>query len=243
MAKNPTSHKTKTKPSQPRATASGIPVHCLHDEIVSPESLEPFPGGNYRKHPAAQLDKFERIIEGNGWRRAIVVWNNHIVRGLADDALYWATELDLAGYTEYVWKRLRIIASEDIGPADPHAALQVRALYESWLELRKKNDTHHAPERLFLVHAVLYLAGAPKSRIVDHALIVHYEGPREKREIPDFALDRHTQRGRQRRRGWKHFWETGANVANPAPIPDPYLATAKEIRIDRQSDLPGFDEL
>lgn len=81
MAKKPTSHKTEQQPSKPRATASGIAVHCLHDEIVSTESLEPFPGGNYRKHPAAQLDKFERIIEGNGWRRAIVVWNNHIVRG------------------------------------------------------------------------------------------------------------------------------------------------------------------
>lgn len=165
-----------------------------------------------------------------------------IRRGLADDALYWATELDLAGYTEYVWKRLRIIASEDIGPADPHAALQIRALYESWLELRKKDDKRHAPERLFLVHAVLYLAQAPKSRIVDHALIVHYEGPREKREIPDFALDLHTQRGRVRRRGHAHFWKEGAQVSPAAGIPDPYLAQAREIRHDRQTDLPGLGD-
>ena len=166
-----------------------------------------------------------------------------IRRGLADDALYWATELDLAGYTEYVWKRLRIIASEDIGPADPHAALQVRALYESWLELKKKNDERHAPERLFLVHAILYLAAAPKSRIVDHALICHYEGKREKREIPDFALDRHTAKGRARRRGWAHFWETGAQVANPANLEDPYHAPAKEIRIDRQTTFDLGDDL
>lgn len=164
-----------------------------------------------------------------------------IRRGLADDALYWATELDLAGYTEYVWKRLRIIASEDIGPADPHCALQVRALYESWLELRKKDDKRHAPERLFLVHAILYLAQAPKSRIVDHALIVHYEGPRERREIPDFALDLHTQRGRSRKRGHAHFWQHGAVIHPAANLDDPYAQPAREIRRDRQTDLPGFE--
>lgn len=78
MKKKPTSHETKPKA---RATASGISVHCLHDEIVSAESLQPFEGGNYRKHSAAQLDKYERIIERNGWRRAVVVWNGHIVKG------------------------------------------------------------------------------------------------------------------------------------------------------------------
>lgn len=165
-----------------------------------------------------------------------------IRRGLADDALYWGTELDLAGYPEYVWKRLRIIASEDIGLADPHAPLMVRSLYESWLELRKKDDKRHAPERLFLVHAILYLAGAPKTRIVDHALIVHYEGQRSKREIPDFALDLHTGRGRARRRGWKHFWEHGAQLAPESEIWDPYSAKAREIRADRQQLLPGLDD-
>lgn len=165
-----------------------------------------------------------------------------IRRGLADDALYWATELDLAGYTEYAWKRLRIIASEDVGLADRAAPLTVRALYESWLELRKKDDKRHAPERLFLVHAVLYLAGAPKSRMVDHALIVHYEGKRERREIPDFALDLHTQRGRARRRGWKHFWEHGAQLAPAAGVADPYESQAREIRQDKQGELPGFED-
>ena len=44
-----------------------------------------------------------------------------IRRGLADDALFWATELDLAGYGEYVFKRLRIMASADrlIDASDP----------------------------------------------------------------------------------------------------------------------------
>src|SRR6478752_6344808 len=79
-----------------------------------------------------------------------------IRRGLEEDALFWATELDLSGFGEYVWKRLKIIASEDIGLEENSlAAIAVRALYENWLEQRKKADTRHAPERLFLVHAIL----------------------------------------------------------------------------------------
>jgi replication-associated recombination protein RarA len=160
-----------------------------------------------------------------------------IRRGLADEALFWATELDLAGFGEYVFKRLKIIASEDIGLADLHAATLTNALYNHWAAQRKKDDTRHAPERLFLVHAVLYLAGCRKSRKVDHALIVMYEGARDRREIPDFALDRHTARGRARKRAWKHFWQEGARLENRADLEDSYEAPAREIRADRQLDL------
>jgi hypothetical protein len=113
----------------------------------------------------------------------------------------------------------------------------VATLRESWRDQRKKKDERHGPERLFLVHAVLYLARAPKSRLVDHALIVHYEGPRGRREIPDFALDRHTGRGRAAKRAWKHFWQEGARLENPADIADSYAGRAREIRVDRQIEM------
>lgn len=159
-----------------------------------------------------------------------------IRRGLADDALFWATELDLAGFGEYVWKRLRIMTSEDVGLASPVSA-EIRALYDNWLDQRRKKDERHGPERLFLVHAVLILAGAPKSRLVDHALIVFYEGKRSPRDIPDFALDKHTARGRARNRGWKHFWDEGALLGTPSPVPDAYAAKAREIRQDSQQEF------
>jgi replication-associated recombination protein RarA len=166
-----------------------------------------------------------------------------IRRGLEEDALFWATELDLTGYGEYVWKRLRIIASEDVGLADSHAASTIYSLYQSWQLQRKLKDTKHAPERLFLVHAVLILSRAPKSRTVDHALIAMYEATRERRGIPDFALDRHTARGRKLRRGWRHFWEHGAKLLNKCSGHDPYEATARGVRQDKQTnfDFNGGD--
>jgi replication-associated recombination protein RarA len=161
-----------------------------------------------------------------------------IRRGLEEDALFWATELDLSGFGEYVWKRLKIIASEDIGLEEGSIrAVAVRALYDNWREQRKKDDTRHAPERLFLVHAVLALSRSFKSRVVDNALIVFYEGAREKRSIPDFALDRHTQRGRRLHRGWDHFFTEGVG---PNIQPDAvYEQRARAIRRDNRLELEG----
>lgn len=158
-------------------------------------------------------------------------------RGHEDEALFWGTELDLAGFGEYVWKRLRIITSEDVGLAAPGLPAQIRALYDNWLDQRKKKDEVHGPERLFLVHAIILLARAQKSRLVDHALICHYEGERPTREIPDEALDKHTRRGRSRSRGWKHFWEEGARLGNPGKVTDPYAERAREVRRDAQGEF------
>ena len=129
----------------------------------------------------------------------------------------------------------RIIASEDIGLADPLAVIAIRALSDNWHEQRKKDDSKHAPERLFLVNAVMYLCRAPKSRAVDHALVVFYEAPRPKRDVPDFALDKHTGRGRAKRRGWKHWWTEGCVLAQGGP--QSYEVGARKIRDDAQTEM------
>lgn len=159
-----------------------------------------------------------------------------IRRGLEEEALFWASELDLAGYGAYVWKRLRIIASEDIGLADPNVCVQVRVLYENWMEQRKKKDRSHA-ERLFLVHAVLICVRAKKSRMADTALITMYESERPRRAVPDYALDVHTVAGRKMGRGINHFFDAGAKCANEVFFGkrgskrfDPYAKRAREAR-------------
>jgi replication-associated recombination protein RarA len=136
-------------------------------------------------------------------------------------ALYWASELDLAGYGNYAFKRLRIIATEDVGLADPTAALTVRCLYENWLDQRKAEKGDTLNTAIFLVHAVLVLARAKKSRICDHALMCLYEGEREPLEIPDYALDQHTARGRQMGRGLDHFFDEGTLLVGEE-LDDPY---------------------
>jgi len=154
-----------------------------------------------------------------------------IRRGHEQEALHWASELDLAGYGGYVWKRLRIIASEDVGPADSGVAVQIRVLYENWVEARKAKEDDPLNAAIFLVHAVILLARAPKSRIVDHALMVMYEGDRAPAlEIPDYALDKHTARGRKMGRGHDHFFDVAAQLKNEAKLADPYAAAGRIAR-------------
>jgi replication-associated recombination protein RarA len=120
-----------------------------------------------------------------------------------------------------------VIASEDIGVADPMVFVQVRLLYETWLERKKEGDAV-----LYFTDAVLRLASASKSRITDNAAIVFFEGERPHRDIPDYALDIHTETGRRMGRGYSHFFEEGAQLEG-SKAPDPYEERAKEIRMRR----------
>ncbi len=87
---------------------------------------------------------------------------------------------------------------------------------------------------MFIAHAVCLLARAPKSRMLDHALWLMYEGKREHHEIPDEALDMHTARGARQGRGIQHFLEKGAKLENRSPIPDPYEEEAKQRVLKRR---------
>jgi putative ATPase len=149
-----------------------------------------------------------------------------IRRGHEREALFWASELDLGGFGGYVWKRLRIIASEDVGLADTETVIAVRSLYENWSESKRTKDVGAMP--LFLAHAVLLVVRAKKNAIAVHAVFAFWMGDRAAMgmEIPDHALDLFTRRGRSMgRRGaaGKEFFATeSGKLENKAPIPDPY---------------------
>jgi replication-associated recombination protein RarA len=150
-----------------------------------------------------------------------------IRRGDEEAAAFCASELDLSGQSWLLWRRLKIIASEDVGLAQPGIATEVSQLFMNWLAEKKlKKGT----ERIFLIHCVLLLARAPKSRIVDNLLIALYEGERPVREIPHgYVRDMHTRGGRQRGRGVDHFFDVAAKLVN-CTLPDPYEERAREAR-------------
>lgn len=151
-------------------------------------------------------------------------------------AIFWVTELELSGYGNYAWKRIRTICSEDIGLAEPGMPTEIRALNDNWLEAKKaaKKDDPVGAEMLFLVHATLLLVRAAKSRIVDNACVVFYTGDRKALgiEIPDYAIDHHTARGRRMGRTEAKVWNESYKLVNPSGYPmlnDPYLAESHEI--------------
>jgi hypothetical protein len=154
-----------------------------------------------------------------------------IRRGQEDDAVYWVLQL-ASQFEDYCWRRLSTICTEDIGLADPDLMVRIQALRAAAKELGK--DPKQRANRLsHLVLATCLLARSPKSRIVDDALTLHMaamDDPKQRRQVPPEALDRHTQRGRQMGMGWKEFFEPGggAHLENPAPIENPYEAAIKE---------------
>jgi replication-associated recombination protein RarA len=149
-----------------------------------------------------------------------------IRRGQVEDACFWASELSLSGCDGWCWKRLRLIASEDCS-ADSGVAVLVRALYENWLDFHKAKDE---ASRMFLMHAVVALCRAEKSRVVDHLLVVNFIGERSHPPIPDEALDIHTPRGRAMKRGLTHFYEVAAKLSNPDRISAEYPGLEERAR-------------
>jgi hypothetical protein len=160
-----------------------------------------------------------------------------IRRGDEEQALRFAVELEESGYGAYVWRRLFVITSEDVGLAEPHLPATIYALHGIAEHLRKKAAPGQRPWRLMLCHAVLMIARARKSRIVDHALIWASRED-DPLEVPAVALDRHTMRGRKMGRGHQQFWEEGTLLFDPrsgelshAPhLPDAYRERAVALR-------------
>jgi hypothetical protein len=179
-----------------------------------------------------------------------------IRRGLEEDALYWAYELAKSDSKSYswLWQRLKIIASEDVGPANFAMPILIDVLYRNW-QKKKDND-------LWYTNAVIALARSPKSRIVDNAIrmlltkdalgrwgnapipeecVVEANLERAKeptcfdKKIPGFAMDMHTPAGKRYGLGMKDFYEEGAKLVN-CTLPDPYESRARagDLELEKQ---------
>lgn len=136
-----------------------------------------------------------------------------IRRGDETQAVQWAVELDQSGLGDYCWQRLLIITSEDVGVAWIDGPSVIRSLYQTYMEIRSRNSKAR-PERLMLIHATMLLANAPKSRMIDDATWATYamKVPMHK-EVPDYALDSHTRRGKAMGRG-DNFWGEAFKLEN-----------------------------
>ena len=114
-----------------------------------------------------------------------------------DAALYWlARMIDGGEDPKFIARRIFILASEDIGNADPQALLIAEAAFRA-------TEVIGLPEcRINLAQAVIYMALAPKSNSaeasIDAALAEVRRGP--KRDVPSYLRDRH-------RPGSEHYGE------------------------------------
>ncbi|MGE5139967.1 MAG: hypothetical protein ACM3JD_10915 [Rudaea sp.] len=135
-----------------------------------------------------------------------------IRRGITENAVLLAYEMltTSAELEAKLWQRLLVIAVEDIGWGDLNAPVIVNTLYE----MHSNPGLIEGDRFLFAVHATRYLCACRKDRSSSELLswikIKVQEGVLP--EVPDYAVDMHTSRGRAMGRGKKHFLEEGAVV-------------------------------
>jgi len=149
-----------------------------------------------------------------------------IRRNDAKMACYAGLELFHSGYFNYLWKRLLIISAEDIYSP---ITLEIWALYQAFLLIRKNNKNVKNAGRLFVCKAILILCRAEKSRDADHVTNLFYDietipekelqeyinANDGKIEMPDYAYDCHTAKGKRMGRTRKDFFITEQLALSP----------------------------
>jgi len=181
--------------------------------------------GGECKHIKWLLGKYKEITK-NGYRtdEVISALQKEIRRGHKEEAAYWCLELLESEMDWRLWRRLRIIAVEDID--NPNAIIYVGQLERGFYLTGKGLDGW-----LFAVRAVVNLAEEMKNRTSDDLLAWWMDQKKKgkKLEMPDYAIDQHTARGKKRGRGNKHFWQEGAKLDRPSKNYDTkYLEYFKE---------------
>ena len=169
--------------------------------------------------PAKKAKQSSKAVtpDGHDFFEALSALQKSVRRNKEGDALYWAYQL-MQFNPVALWNRLKVFASEEVGLASAETVLLVRALYENWHDIKDKDSGERG---LYIAHAVVALCRAKKSSLVVNAACLMTVLPN--REVPDYALDRHTHRGKTMGRGWEHFFDIGALRENlDENIPDIY---------------------
>jgi replication-associated recombination protein RarA len=175
-----------------------------------------------------QRDLYEMIPATRNGRQALAcvsAMQKCIRRGMEREAMAFACELlhTSTAFCTMVANRLEIIAHEDIDTATQpwivpfvHTACQQA---RDWYDPKKLGKS-----RMPIGNAIRLMCRAAKSREGDHfqaaiGLASELEG--HVLQIPDWAYDQHTAKGRSLGRGIDFFHAESTKLV-PAPKPDPY---------------------
>ena len=150
-----------------------------------------------------------------------------IRRGDAKFAGYWALELWVSDFGQYVWRRLLTVSAEDCWGI---LTQEVKALHDSYTEINRNSPAKKPKGRIFVSKAVILLCLAKKSRDPDHlqnfvydqqagldpeTLTDELEQAGEYVAIPDYAYDCHTPQGRAKGMTKADFFKAVQAALNP----------------------------
>ena len=145
------------------------------------------------------------------------VLQKSIRRGWVEEAALAAYEFFITGpdTEEVLWRRLEIIATEDVGLGLPTAPAIIEAMNQQRRRMADRGDRW-----IYCAHAVRLLASAQKDNmsmeLAGWTREVVARGER-KVEVQDFMLDLHTRRGVAMGRGKAQWWNEGSRLENRIP--------------------------
>jgi replication-associated recombination protein RarA len=167
-------------------------------------------GGGSTKNGPERVTKLGKPMD-----IAVSAMQKECRRGDERAACYW-TLLVYETSPFYCWKRLLVIAAEDVGFGDPAAVALVGQLHSMWLAARQVGwgtSAHH------VAMAVMALCRAKKSTEVEDLLSLTQLEVKAKvlRPILPEYLDGHTAEGKARGFDWKD-WYRFRHVVCAIPI-------------------------
>jgi replication-associated recombination protein RarA len=168
-------------------------------------------------------DPWQRTTTEHGFAadEVISALQKSIRRGLVDNALLlgWEMYVTSPEMEAMLWSRLCVISVEDVGLGNAQAPILVNTLFT--MHARYPRPEHD--RFMFAAHAIRVMASGPKDRTTDEMASWARQsinlGERLP-EIPDFALDMHTRRGKEMGRDYRWFVEEASRVIPEIPDKD-----------------------
>ena len=180
-------------------------------------------------------DPYSQVVSPHGIAvdELVSVLQKDIRRGHVDNAVLAAYEMVITSpdFAQHLWRRLRIIAVEDVGLGLPTGPLLIDVLHRNF-------DAAPGGDWMMACHAVRLLASAPKDRTSsEHADWVATKVALGEAlvEVPDHARCVHTRAGQELGRGLAQWWDNGAQVRNELTSAD-HRYRDELIRIHRKDE-------
>ncbi len=196
--------------------ANGDARAVLNALELAVETTEPDPSGQVRINLAIAEESIQRRAvlydkEGDYHFDTISAFIKSLRGSDPDAALYWLAKMIYAGEDpRFIFRRMLILASEDVGMADPRAVQVVNACAQAF-------DRVGLPEGNFpLAQAALYLATAEKS----NSVMAFFDALEAVRNEPDSDVPSHLRDANRDSEGFGH----GAGYLYPHAYRDHWVA-------------------
>lgn len=159
-------------------------------------------------------DPWTNVTSRNGipGDELISMLQKSIRRGIEQDAMKAAYEMHVTSpqFHDKMWRRLLSISVEDIGFGDPHAPELVYTLYK----MSREFPYNDGDQPGYFMQAICYLCRCKKERSVGQrtSMILKQWEHNPRIDVPDYACDLHTKRGRAMGRDELHFLNVASRV-------------------------------